>query len=128
MVEEKEKRMEEMEEQAASSEREPVKEKEREYDLSSADGGYTELMDEDKAEGFRSRWTEIQTGFVDNPRSSVERADELVAMVVKNITDSFAEERAVLEDQWSRGGEASTEDLRVAIKRYRSFFNRLLSL
>ena len=128
MPEEKEKHMEEVEEQTASSEREPVKEKEREYDLSSTDGGYTELMDEDKVEGFRSRWTEIQTGFVDDPRSSVERADELVAMVVKNITDSFAEERAVLEEQWSRGHDASTEDLRVAIKRYRSFFNRLLSL
>lgn len=128
MPEEKEKHMEEVEEQTASSEREPVKEKEREYDLSSTDGGYTELMDKDKAEGFRSRWTEIQTGFVDDPRSSVERADELVAMVVKSITDTFAEERTVLEEQWSRGGEASTEDLRVAIKRYRAFFNRLLSL
>jgi hypothetical protein len=117
MVEEKrEKRIEEVEEQ------------EREDDLSSTDGGYAILMDEDKAEGFRSRWTEIQTGFVDNPRSSVERADELVEMVIKNITDSFAEERAVLENQWSRGDEASTEDLRVAIKRYRSFFDRLLSL
>lgn len=128
MPEEKEKHMEEVEEQTASSEREPVKEKEREYDLSSTDGGYTELMDKDKAEGFRSRWTEIQTGFVDDPRSSVERADELVAMVVKSITNTFAEERTVLEEQWSRGGEASTEDLRVAIKRYRAFFNRLLSL
>lgn len=128
MVEEKEKRMEEVEEQAASSEREPVKEKEREYDLSSTEGEYAVLMDEDKAEGFRSRWNEIQTEFVDDPRSSVERADELVEMVVKNITDNFAEERAVLENQWSRGEEASTEDLRIAIKRYRSFFNRLLSL
>lgn len=80
------------------------------------------------AEEFRSRWLDIQAEFVDDPRHSVESADELVARVINSITETFASERTALEDQWNRGEEASTEDLRIAIKRYRSFFNRLLTL
>jgi hypothetical protein len=86
------------------------------------------LFEEGEAEGYRSSWSEIQTRFVDDPRDSVEDADELVAHVIKSIAETFAEERAFLEDQWNRGDEVSTEDLRIAMKRYRSFFNRLLSL
>lgn len=89
---------------------------------------FVSLLNEDKAEDFRSRWQNIQTGFVDNPRSSVEKADELVESVMDSITETFAKERSSLEDQWNQGTDASTEDLRLAIKRYRSFFNRLLSL
>ena len=80
------------------------------------------------AEGFRSRWTEIQGGFVDDPRSSVERADGLVAEVIKNLADAFATERGGLEQRWQQGGDPSTEDLRVALRRYRTFFDRLLSV
>lgn len=86
------------------------------------------LLDASEAEEFRSRWQDIQTNFVDDPRHSVENADELVARVISSITENFAGERNSLEDQWNRGEEASTEDLRLAIKRYRSFFNRLLTL
>jgi hypothetical protein len=86
------------------------------------------LLRETDAEQFRSHWQDIQTNFVDDPRSSVERADELVARVINSITENFADERDSLEEQWNRGEEASTEDLRIAIKRYRSFFNRLLTL
>ena len=86
------------------------------------------LLDEDEAEKFRTRWQDIQTDFVDNPSNSVERADELVAQVINSITENFARERDSLEEQWNQGEEASTEDLRIAIKRYRSFFNRLLTL
>lgn len=85
-------------------------------------------LDEDKADEFRSHWRKIQTGFVDNPRNSVEKADELVENVMNSITEAFGKERAYLEDQWNQGANASTEDLRLAIKRYRSFFNRLLTL
>jgi len=80
------------------------------------------------AEAFRARWTEIQGGFVDDPRSSVERADGLVAEVIKNLADAFATERGGLEQRWQQGGDPSTEDLRVALRRYRTFFDRLLSV
>jgi hypothetical protein len=76
--------------------------------------------------GFRKRWETVQTGFVDEPRRAVEQADALVAEVIKQLVGSFAEERGRLEGQWSQGNEASTEDLRVALQRYRSFFDRLL--
>jgi outer membrane biosynthesis protein TonB len=77
--------------------------------------------------GFQSRWDAIQAAFVDEPRRSVTEADALVAEVIDEITDAFAGARAALEEQWSQGGEASTEDLRQAFQRYRSFFQRLLS-
>jgi hypothetical protein len=77
---------------------------------------------------FNTRWTDIQTGFVDEPRRAVQQADALVQDVIKRITDSFGNERTGLEQQWARGDEVSTEDLRVALQRYRSFFSRLLSI
>ena len=80
------------------------------------------------AEGYRSRWIEIQTGFVDDPRYTVEQADTLVAEVMKRLAEVFADERARLEEQWARGEEADTESLRVALRRYRSFFDRLLKV
>lgn len=77
---------------------------------------------------LRSRWEEIQSMFVDEPRRSVERADELVADVMRRLAEMFADERSELETQWTRGDDVSTEDLRVALQRYRSFFDRLLSI
>jgi hypothetical protein len=84
------------------------------------------LADED-AGGFRSRWNEIQVRFVDEPRGSVEKADGLVAEMTGRLTKMFSEERTRLEGQWERGDDVSTEDLRIALQRYRSFFERLLS-
>lgn len=86
------------------------------------------LLREDEAEEFRTRWQKIQTGFVDDPHNTVEKADELVENVMNSITETFSKERSYLEDQWNQGTNASTEDLRLAIQRYRSFFNRLLTL
>jgi hypothetical protein len=80
------------------------------------------------AEGFRARWSEIQTGFVDDPRQAVEQGDGLVAEVMKRLAETFAEERAKLEQQWDRGDNVDTENLRVALQHYRSFFDRLLSM
>jgi hypothetical protein len=100
----------------------------REREPSAMEKELVPLLDGSEAEEFRSRWLDIQTNFVDDPRHSVENADELVARVINSITENFASERTSLEDQWNRGKEASTEDLRIAIKRYRSFFNRLLTL
>jgi hypothetical protein len=85
-----------------------------------------ELFEEKDLTGYRGRWDEIQTGFVDEPRQAVEQADELVADLVRQITSNFSESRSKLESQWSEGEEASTEDLRVALTQYREFFNRLL--
>jgi hypothetical protein len=79
------------------------------------------------ADGFQSRWEEIQVRFVDEPRGAVEDADALVATVMQRLAESFAQERERLEAQWGRGEDISTEDLRVALQRYRSFFQRLLS-
>jgi len=88
----------------------------------------TPLFSPEEAAQFRSRWDGIQVGFVDEPRHAVEQADELVASTVKRLAQIFAEERTKLEQQWSRGDQVSTEDLRVALQRYRSFFSRLLSV
>ncbi|HSQ31152.1 MAG TPA: hypothetical protein VLN49_14935 [Gemmatimonadaceae bacterium] len=77
---------------------------------------------------FKGRWTEIQAGFVDEPRRAVQQADTLVSDVISRIADSFGREHTQLEQQWDRGGDVSTEDLRQALQRYRSFFSRLLSL
>jgi hypothetical protein len=86
------------------------------------------LFHDDETRGFTSRWDAIQTGFVDEPRSAVEQADALVDEMMKRLTEVFATERTGLEQQWVRGENVSTEDLRVALKRYRSFFERLLSV
>jgi hypothetical protein len=77
---------------------------------------------------FNARWSDIQTGFVDEPRRAVQDADALVSDVIQRIADTFGNERASLERQWDRGDNVSTEDLRVALQRYRSFFSRLLTL
>lgn len=84
------------------------------------------LPDEESAD-YRGRWETIQTGFVDEPRRTVEEADELVAQVMRRLAESFAAEREGLEQQWGRGDDVSTEDLRVTLQRYRSFFQRLLT-
>ena len=85
------------------------------------------LFPEDELHGFRSRWDQVQTSFVDEPRAAVEQADSLVANVVKRIAEQFAAEREQLEKQWDRGENVNTEDLRQALKRYRAFFDRLLA-
>jgi len=77
-------------------------------------------------ENFRRRWEAVQTGFVDEPRRAVENADALVAEIIQELAESFARERNGLESQWSEGDQVSTEDLRVSLRRYRSFFDRLL--
>jgi len=86
------------------------------------------LLPGDFASDMRSRWEGIQTAFVDDPRVSVQQADELVASAIKKLAQSFADERGRLESQWSKGNDVSTEDLRQALRRYREFFNRLLSV
>jgi hypothetical protein len=82
----------------------------------------------DEGGRFRAEWQRIQTAFVDDPRAAVEQADRLVTQVIERLVGVFGDERARLEGQWARGGEAETEHLRVALQRYRAFFGRLLSI
>jgi hypothetical protein len=86
------------------------------------------LFSEMEMGDFRSQWSKVQTGFVDEPRRTVEDADKLVAAVMQRLAEGFASERSGLEKQWESGDNVSTEDLRVALQRYRSFFDRLLKL
>jgi len=95
---------------------------------STADHGQVDLFPADELTGFRTRWDAIQTGFVDQPRAAVEQADALVSQVVTRLTELFTRERSALEEQWTKGDDVSTEDLRLALTRYRSFFHRLLSM
>jgi hypothetical protein len=92
------------------------------------EGSFSPLFAEDAAADLRRQWDTIQSGFVDEPRRAVEEADSLVADTMKRLADTFAQERSTLEQQWGRGDDVSTEDLRVALRRYRSFFKRLLSV
>jgi len=87
----------------------------------------TGLFSEQEAAGLRKQWSDVQGGFVDEPRRAVKQADSLVAHVMTKLAEGFAKERTTLEQQWDRGNNVTTEDLRVALRRYRSFFDRLLS-
>src|SRR5690554_3774971 len=94
----------------------------------SMDGAAAPLFVREEADRFRSRWLDVQTGFVDEPRQAVEQADELVREVTDRLVDTFTRGRDDLERQWRAGEDVSTEDLRQSMQRYRSFFERLLSL
>lgn len=98
----------------------------RETTGATAGGGDEGFLPEDRMESLRSDWSDIQTSFVDDPQSAVQQAHELVTKLVNDLTDVFTRERSTLEGQWSKSGQADTETLRVALQRYRSFFNRLL--
>lgn len=86
-----------------------------------------QLFPDDALSGYRSRWDQIQASFVDEPQTAVAQADNLVEELVRRITEQFTTERTKLEGQWSSGSSVSTEDLRQTLRRYRSFFDRLLS-
>jgi hypothetical protein len=111
----------------------PVETTKRALEADSSDaGGVTgdgrePLLPGDQSERFTTQWQEIQASFVDRPRESVEQADALVADLMQRLAASFSDERERLEEHWDRGDDVSTEDLRVALTRYRSFFDRLLT-
>jgi len=108
------------------------REQERPSEARSFDGAESReespLFPAGDAEAMRSRWTEIQGAFVDEPRRAVEQADGLVAEAIKRLAEMFAQERDRLEQQWDRGDDVDTEELRQALQRYRSFFTRLLAV
>jgi hypothetical protein len=90
------------------------------------DGSSVALINREESDHFRTRWNEIQGKFVDEPRAAVQQADALVSEVIGQLTQMFANEHTSLEGQWKQGKEVSTEDLRQALLRYHSFFNRLV--
>ena len=92
------------------------------------DTRHIDLFPNEELDGYRTQWDSIQTGFVDQPRAAVEQADALVSQLVTRLTEVFTRERSMLEGQWTKGDNVSTEELRIALKRYRSFFHRLLSM
>jgi len=94
----------------------------------SGEGSVEPLFPGQESAELRQRWQAIQAAFVDEPRKAVEQADGLVASAMKRLAEVFASEREGLEAQWDRGDDVSTEDLRIALRRYRSFFDRLLSM
>jgi hypothetical protein len=87
----------------------------------------TGFLPDDRMNDLRTQWNDVQAEFVDDPRRAVQDAQNLVRTLVDELTETFRREREGLEGQWSKGGNADTEALRVALQRYRSFFNRLLS-
>jgi hypothetical protein len=116
-----------IDERAATSKTQPMGRLEHEQRKQPAvQDGSSGLMNGQRLEYFAGRWDSIQAGFVDDPRRTVEQADRLVAEVIDHLSKLFKEERTKLEQQWSGGGQANTEDLRIAMQRYRDFFRTLV--
>ena len=84
------------------------------------------LVPAERAEDYGSRWDALKGDFVDEPRRAVRQADELVGELLDELQRLFADQRHNLEQGFDHD-QASTEDLRLALRRYRSFFDRLLS-
>ena len=105
-------------------------ERERQHAVATqtSDDAAPPLFAEDELGGYRTRWGAIQTGFVDEPRKAVEEADTLVVELMRRLAEVFSDERRRLETQWEKADQVSTEDLRLAMRRYRFFFERLLSI
>ncbi len=100
----------------------------REETVQTEPAGHAPLFEEHEASDLRTQWRQIQGDFVDDPHGSVERADRLVATAIQRLAEIFANEKSNLEGIWSKGNEVSTEDMRQALRRYRSFFDQILSM
>ena len=95
-----------------------------------ADSGvrqHTSLIESERAEGYDTRWKELKGEFVDDPRGAVRGANELVGEVLDELEELFRRQRTDLE-QGLDSDQTTTEDLRQALIRHRSFFDRLLSV
>ena len=96
-------------------------------DATQADAEREPLFESADRDRFGESWTSIQAAFVDDPKDAVKEADTLVAELMQRLAETFSAERSRLESQWDNDEDVSTEDLRIALQRYRSFFDRLLS-
>lgn len=88
----------------------------------------TALFENEDADRFQESWRGLQSDFVDDPRAAVQQADELVAEVMQTLAANFAERKRSLEEQWSRGEDVQTEELRISLQQYRAFFQQLLAI
>lgn len=91
-----------------------------------ADDTTAPLLVEGTAE-LQLRWNDAQAAFVDDPRRAAQEASGLVQEVLDRLARTFDDEQARLEATWTAGSEPSTEDLRLSLRRYREFFDRLLA-
>jgi hypothetical protein len=91
------------------------------------DQPYAQLLGNHEMQHIVGQWKDIQAEFVDEPRKAVQDADALVAELMQRLAQTFASEREQLESQWARGDDVSTEDLRQSLRRYHSFFERLVA-
>jgi GH25 family lysozyme M1 (1,4-beta-N-acetylmuramidase) len=105
-----------------------MNETERNTMTTEAETSWAALFGEEEARTYKTRWDEIQSRFVDEPRDAVQQADALVNETTQRLATVFAQERSRLEQEWAQKGDVSTEDLRQALRRYRSFFERLLAV
>jgi len=96
-------------------------------DPGAGDQPRAQLLEDNELQNLLVQWKDIQAEFVDEPRKAVQAADALVAELMQRLAQMFASERAQLESRWSGGEDVSTEDLRRGLRRYRSFFERLLA-
>lgn len=94
--------------------------------MNTPSGEAAAFLPDDRMSSLRQRWNDVQAGFVDDPQNAVQQAHGLVTQLVDELVQTFTQERTALENQWKGGGSADTEQLRVALQRYRTFFNRLL--
>ena len=94
----------------------------------SEDESLEPLFSPDAARDFRASWDAVQIGFVDDPQQAVRKPDELVRQVLETLTQSFSVDRGAADGGTTGAEQATTEQLRMALRRYRSFFQRLLSL
>ncbi|GIJ80792.1 hypothetical protein SAMN05443287_10388 [Micromonospora phaseoli] len=87
--------------------------------------GAATLFDEPTAQGFRDRWRDVQLRFVDDPKAAVGEAQSLVDEAMEALSAALAEHKNKLGG-WQEAASADTEQLRVAVREYRDFLDRVL--
>jgi hypothetical protein len=92
-----------------------------------ADEPVLALFDTGSTERFRDRWQQLQLRFIDDPHAVAGQAASLVDEVVIALRDAVDRQRAALDD-WQSSQDGDTERLRVAVRRYRDFLDRMLGL
>ncbi|GAB4106158.1 hypothetical protein GCM10028790_51770 [Micromonospora taraxaci] len=83
------------------------------------------LLDADTAQGFRDRWRDVQLRFVDDPHAAAGEAQSLVEEAIQALSSALAAQKNTLGG-WQDAGSADTEQLRMAVRNYRDFLDRVL--
>jgi hypothetical protein len=96
-------------------------------DIVASDGSKA-FFSPNEADGFRARWESIQVGFVDDPRTSVQSAAQLIGDAMKRLSEEVATERRKFETSSRRENGKATEEMRLLLRRYRSFFKHLMEM